>query len=143
VTEIEAWLKELLLSLHERNQFAKYLGMEIIRVHKGDSVVSMLVTHRHTNIRKVVHGGAMVSLVDMAMMLSCASLGRRVLTLDLNISFFRRVKEGDWVTAFSRVIHSGNKTVVVEGSIKDKEDKLLSRARGTFFAVGQYQPGDQ
>jgi 1,4-dihydroxy-2-naphthoyl-CoA hydrolase len=142
VTEVAAWLKELLLSIHDRNLFAKYLGMEIVDVHRGDSVVSMLVTHKHTNIRGVSHGGALVSLADMAMMLSCATLGRRVVTLDLNINFVRRVSEGYMVKAHSMVIHSGKTTMVVEGRITDESRLLLAIARGTFFTTGEYQPGD-
>jgi uncharacterized protein (TIGR00369 family) len=142
VVEIETWLKELLLSIHDRNLFAKYLGMEIVGIHAGDSVVSMLVTHKHTNIRGVIHGGALVSLADMAMMLSCATLGRRTVTLDLNISFVSRVEEADTVTAFCQVIHNGKTTMVVDSSIKDTQGRLLAKARGTFFATGEYRPGD-
>lgn len=143
MTEVTPWLKELLLSIHERNLFAKYLGMEIVDVHRGDSVVSMLVTHKHTNIRGVSHGGALVSLADMAMMLACATLGRRVVTLDLNISFVRRASEGCTVRAHSKVVHSGKTTVVVEGKITDGSRRLLATARGTFFATGEYRPGDR
>jgi 1,4-dihydroxy-2-naphthoyl-CoA hydrolase len=140
VTEVPVWLKELLLSMHDRNLFAKYLGMEIVAIHRGDPVVSMLVTHKHTNIRGVSHGGALVSLADMAMMLSCASLGRRVVTLDLNVNFVRRAKEGYTVMAYPKVIHSGKMTMVVEGSITDESKLLLAKTRGTFFVTGEYQP---
>lgn len=142
VAEIAGWLKELLLRIHDRNLFAKYLGMEIVDIREGVSVVSMVVTHKHTNIREVVHGGALVSLADMAMMLACASLARRTVTLDLNINFVRRVREKDTVTAFSQVIHNGKTTVVVDSNIKDEQGRLLARARGTFFSIGRYQPED-
>jgi acyl-CoA thioesterase len=139
---METWLYELLLRIHDRNLFAKYLGMEIVDIRAGYSIVSMLVTHRHTNIRGVVHGGALVAMADAAMMMSCATLGRRTVTLDLNISFVSRVREQDTVTAFSQVIHSGSKTVVVDSSIQESQGKLLARARGTFFATGVYRPSD-
>ncbi|MDA8126300.1 MAG: PaaI family thioesterase [Deltaproteobacteria bacterium] len=138
--KVENWLEVQLLSIHDRNYFAKYLDMEIVHIGKGNSVVSMPVTHKHTNIRGVVHGGALVSLADMSMMLSCASLGKRTVTLDLNISFVRRVREGDRVIAFPRVIHKGKTTMVVAGSIVDEEGNLLSEARGTFFVTGDYTP---
>jgi len=143
VAKVEEWLEELLLNIHDRNFFAKYLGMEIVEIGKGDCVVSMLVTEKHTNIRKVVHGGALVSLADMAMGLACASLGRRVVTLDLNISFMRRAKEGDTVKAFTRVLHKGKTTTVVSGSILDEAGKLLAEARGTFFVTGGYTPEER
>jgi uncharacterized protein (TIGR00369 family) len=105
-----------------------------------ESVVSMFVTHKHTNNRGVIHGGALVSLADMAMGLACHSLARRVVTLDLNISFTRRAKEGDTVKALFKVIHNGKTMMVVEGHIVDSSERLLAAARGTFFVVGQYNP---
>jgi 1,4-dihydroxy-2-naphthoyl-CoA hydrolase len=143
VTKVDGWLEELLLNTHGRNYFAKYLGMEIVEISKGDCIVSMLVTAKHTNIRQVVHGGALVSLADMAMGLACASLGRRVVTLDLNISFMRRAREGDTVRAFTKVLHKGKTTTVVSGSILDETGKLLAEARGTFFVTGNYTPEEQ
>jgi uncharacterized protein (TIGR00369 family) len=140
VTQVASWLNELLLQMHDRNLFAKYMGMEIVDIQDGESVVTMFVTHKHTNIRGVVHGGALVSLADMAMGLACHSLARRVVTLDLNISFTRRIKEGDTVKALSKVIHSGKTTMVVEGHITDSSGRLLAAARGTFFVIGQYSP---
>lgn len=143
MTQVALWLKELLLGIHDRNLFAKYLGMEIVDVRKGGSVVAMLITDKHTNIRGVSHGGALVSLADMAMMLACATLGRRTVTLDLNISFVRRVSEGCVIRARCKVIHSGKTTMVVEGKITDRSRRLLATARGTFFATGEYRPGDR
>jgi acyl-CoA thioesterase len=78
----------------------------------------------------------------MAMGLACASLGKRVVTLDLNISFMRRVREGDTIKAFAKIIHKGKTTMVVSGSILDETGKLLAEARGTFFVTGDYTPED-
>lgn len=142
-TAVEGWLRELLLGIHDRNYFAKYLGMEIVEIGRGRGAVSMLVTAKHINIREVVHGGALVSLADMAMGLACASLGKRVVTLDLNISFMRRVREGDVVKALARVIHKGKTTMVVSVSILDKAENLLAKARGTFFVTGDYMPEER
>jgi acyl-CoA thioesterase len=141
-TTLGGWLKDLLLHVHDRNYFAKYLGMEIANIGKGDCCVSMLVTHKHINIRGVIHGGAIVSLADMSMMLACATLGKHTVTLDLNINFVRRVREGDTVKAFPQVIHKGKTTMVVRGSILDAQGQLLAEARGTFFVTGDYTPDD-
>ncbi|MCL2669887.1 MAG: PaaI family thioesterase [Syntrophaceae bacterium] len=133
-------LKDLLLHLHDRNYFAKYLGMEIEQIGEGDCVVSMPVTHKHTNIRGVVHGGALVSLADMSMMLACATLGKHTVTLDLNINFVRRAREGVAVASLSKVIHKGKTSRVVQSSILDEAGTLLAEARGTFFVTGNYTP---
>jgi uncharacterized protein (TIGR00369 family) len=137
---LTGWLRDLLLHVHERNYFAKYLGMEIDEIGERNCIVSMPVTHRHINIRGVVHGGALVALADMSMMLACATLGKHTVTLDLNISFIRRVREGDVIRAYPQVIHKGKTTMVVRADILDRAGRLLAEARGTFFITGDYTP---
>lgn len=137
-----AWLRELLLQVHGRNHFARYLGMEIAALGQGNGIVAMPVTGRHINFRGVVHGGALASLADMSMMLACATLARHTVTLDLNISFLRRVSQGDVIWAYPQVIHSGKRTLVVRTGILDRGARLLAEARGTFFVTGDYTPGE-
>jgi acyl-CoA thioesterase len=115
--------------------------MEIEQIGIGDCVVSMPVTHRHINIRGVVHGGALVSLADLSMlMLPGASLGKHTVTLDLNISFVRRAGK-DGGRLLPPGVHKGQTTRVVRSSILDEEvGKLLAEARGTFFSPAYYLP---
>jgi uncharacterized protein (TIGR00369 family) len=135
-------LRDLLLHVHDRNYFAKYLGMEIQQIGERHCLVAMPVTPKHINIRGVIHGGALVSLADMSMMLACASLGKHTLTLDLNINFVGRVREGTVVSSFSQVIHRGKTTMVVRSSIHDEGRRLLAEARGTFIVIGDYSLDD-
>ncbi len=138
--KLTGWLGDLLLHVHDRNYFAKYLGMEIDEIGECSCVVSMPVTRKHINMRGVVHGGALVSLADMSMMLACATLGKHTVTLDLNVSFVRRVTEGDTIRAYPLVIHKGKTTMVVRTDVNDKAGKLLAEARGTLFVTGDYTP---
>jgi len=139
---MNGWLRDLLLHVHEQNHFAKFLGMDILDLSERHCIVSMLVTPRHLNIRGVVHGGALVSLADMSMMLACATLGKHTVTLDLNINFIRRGREGEVVSSFAQVIHKGKSIMVARSSIQDKERRLLTEARGTFFITGDYTPDE-
>jgi acyl-CoA thioesterase len=140
IKNMTGWLKDLLLLVHDRNYFARYLGMEIRRLCERYCVVTMLVTDKHVNMRGVVHGGALASLADMSMMLACATLGKRTVTLDLNINFVRRVREGTVISSFAQVIHKGKATMVARSTILDPDKSLLAEARGTFFVIGDYTP---
>jgi uncharacterized protein (TIGR00369 family) len=142
VKEPPAWLKEHLLSLYERSSYAKFLQMEIIELHAGETAVSMLVRHELTNLSGILHGGAVGSLIDMAMNLACYSLGRRATVLGFNTNFLGGAKEGDTVRAIAKVLHNGRSTMVVEGRVIDSKGKLLAKGRGTFLATGQFTPED-
>lgn len=142
MADLSGWLKKLLFFMHDHNVFAKYMGMRIINIFQGESIVSMEVTKKHTNIQGEIHGGGLVSLADMAMGLACNSLGKKLVTLDLSISFIHRAGEGDIIKAHSRVIHNGKSTMVVASDIKDASENLLAKARATFFVIGEYTPKD-
>jgi acyl-CoA thioesterase len=141
-TGLENWLHELLYLRHDLNIFAKFMGMEIVDISLGGSIVRMAVSQNHTNVQGEIHGGGLVSLADMAMGLACNSYGKRLVTLDLNISFIRRTRVGNTVTAYSKVIHNGKTTFVVVSDIRNSLDMLLANARATFFVVGEYTVED-
>jgi uncharacterized protein (TIGR00369 family) len=140
VKEPPAWLKEHLLSLYELSSYAKYLRMEIIELHAGETTVSMLVRHELTNLSQILHGGAVGSLIDMAMNLACFSLGRHATVLGFNTNFLGGAREEDTVRAVAKILHSGRSTMVVEGRVLDGHGKLLAKARGTFLALGEITP---
>ena len=141
--ELPAWLKKHLLDMYEHSSYAKYLQMEILDLCEGETTVSMHVRHELTNLSLILHGGAVGSLLDMAMNLACYSLGRQVLILGFNTNFLGGAREGDTVRALAKVLHSGRSTMVVEGRILDSQGKLLAKGRGTFVATGQFTPDDQ
>ncbi len=121
------------------NQFVNLLGMKIVAAHQGRLELSMLIDAKHTNLYKVVHGGALASLADTAMGVACATLGSRVVTLEFNMNFIHNVKPGDEVRALATVIHHGRTTMVVEASLTDQAGQLLCKARGTFFVIGKFE----
>lgn len=141
--EMPAWLKSHLLDMYERSSYAKYLQMEILDLCEGEAVISMFVRHELTNLHRIIHGGAVGSLLDMAMNLACYSLGRQVLILGFNTNFLSGTREGDTVRAVAKVLHSGRSTMVVEGRILDGQGKLLAKGRGTFLATGQFTQDDK
>lgn len=140
--EPPVWLKEHLLSLSELSSYAKYLQMEIIELHAGETTVAMVVRHELTNLSHILHGGAVGSLIDMAMNLACDSLGRHATVLGFNTNFLSGAREGDTVRAIATVLHSGRSTMVVEGRVVDNQGKLLAKARGTFLALEAFTPQD-
>ncbi|MCX5839493.1 MAG: PaaI family thioesterase [Deltaproteobacteria bacterium] len=140
--ELPAWLNEHLLSMYERSSYAKFLQMEIFELHEGETTVSMLVRPELTNLSGILHGGAVGSLIDMAMNLACYSSGRRAMILGFNTNFLGGAKKGDTVRAIAKVLHSGRSTMVVEGRVIDSRGKLLAKGRGTFLVTGQFTPDD-
>jgi 1,4-dihydroxy-2-naphthoyl-CoA hydrolase len=142
VTDSVAWLKKRLLEIYDRNPFVKLLQLEIVELKKGETIIVMPVDPKLTNLYHMAHGGALASLADTSMGVSCASLGKRVVTLDLNINFIRGAETGETVTAAGKVIHDGKHTLVAESELVNDAGDLVAKARGTFFVIGQFEPDD-
>lgn len=141
--ELPAWLKTHLLDVYRHSSYAEFLRMEILDLSEGETAVSMAVRREHTNLSRILHGGAVSSLLEMAMNLACFSLGRRAMVLGFNANFLGGAKEGETVRAVAKVLHSGRSTMVVEGSILNGQEKLLAKGRGTFLAMGPFTPEDK
>ena len=132
-------LQEYFQDVYKINSFVKLLDMRLTHIEPGIAELTMPVDPaKHTNLYSMAHGGALVSVADTAMGVACASLERRVATLDLNMNFIKPALSGTQVRAVGRVIHNGRQTMVVECDVLGANDGVLVKARGTFFVVGQF-----
>ena len=132
-------LQQYLRKIYSQNSFVNLLEMKLIHVEPGNAILSMPIDPaKHTNLYNVAHGGALASLADTAMGVACASLGRRVVTLELNMNFIKAPDSGTVIRACGRVLHNGGHTLVVECDVLGEKEVLLGKARGTFYVVGKF-----
>lgn len=135
-----AKLKTRLTSTYDHNPFVNLLKMEIGEIGEGQAEILMPVLHElHTNLYGVAHGGALASLADTAMGVACATTGKRVVTLELNMNYLHGPTAQPTIRAIAKVIHNGARTMVVECEVLDQKNALLAKARATFFVIGQFK----
>lgn len=135
-------LQDRINFIYDHNPFVKLLEIEIISIDNGSTKLLMpVVLGKHTNLHEIAHGGAIASLADTAMGVACGTLNQKVVTMDMNINFVEGAKAGGIIYAYSKVIHQGRNTLVVEAEVVNAEAKLLAKSRGTFFVVGKFLEG--
>lgn len=123
---------------HENAKYEKTLGIQLKEANPDKVILQMTVTtEKHINQMGIVHGGAVMSLADTAMWAACVNQGNSVVTVDFNINFIKKVMPEGTITAVSYVIHHGSQTMVAEAEIYDKDNRLVAKARGTFFVTGK------
>ncbi|MDR3288049.1 MAG: PaaI family thioesterase [Peptococcaceae bacterium] len=138
--EIEEWLQAEIFRIYEHNSYGKYLGMEIVKLTPSEVAVSMKARKNLMNIFGGLHGGAITSLADMVMGLACASIGKRIVTLGMNINFIYAANLDATVIAYAKITHRDHTTVIAEFSVFDQDtDHLLAKGRGTFFIIGSIE----
>lgn len=128
-------LKEYLYQIHNQNPFMELLQMRVVELTEGTAKLTMPIASIHTNLYNVAHGGAVASLADATMGVACATTGKKVLTLELNMNFIRAAKPSSTITAVGKVVHNGSRTMVAEVAISDEMTNLLLKARATFFVI--------
>ena len=131
-------LYENLTRLYDSNPFVGLLGLKVGGIAEGEATMLMPVDHGvHGNLYGVAHGGALASLADTAMGVACATTGKRVVTLEMNMNFISSAAAGETVAGAAKVVHDGKQTLVVEAELRSGE-RLVAKARGTFFVIGSF-----
>lgn len=132
-------LKAHLYEIYAHNPFVNLLQMKIAELGKGTATLSMpVLADKHTNLYSMAHGGALASLADTAMGMACATTGKKIVTLDMNLNYIRNAECQEAITAVATLVHNGSRTMVAEADIFDGMDHLLVKARATFFVTGTF-----
>jgi uncharacterized protein (TIGR00369 family) len=109
-------------------------GVTVEGARAGEVRVSWNARPEHWNLQGLVHGGALATLVDIAMGLAVRSVvgpTRRHVTIDLGVHYLRPARPGR-LEAAGTVVRVGTQVGFAEGSVMDASGRLLVRASGTY-----------
>ena len=116
--------------------YSHLLGCELTRLDADQAEVRLAMRPELRNRAGKLHGGAIFSLVDIAMGLACSSahgFDRHSVTVECKINYMRAIDAG-CVECLAKVIHYGSRTLVVEAEVR-QQDALVARAQGPFMLV--------
>jgi uncharacterized protein (TIGR00369 family) len=119
--------------------FTEHLGVQLVEVTKEHAVVSLQKRPELLNSWGSMHGGVIMTLLDLVM--SWAVRGHYevvggVLTVDLSVGFMK-AGYGDKLLAEGRVLNGGKSTAFCESEARDAEGALLAKAIGTFKLLAE------
>lgn len=134
---MEEWLKRRVQEIFSDNPLSTMMDISIVKLEYGEAALSMPVSGEiHTNVYGLVHGGTLFTLVDSVMGVAALTSGHLVVTDDINIRFITNAKKGNQLTAVGRIIHRGRDRIITEAEIRDKRQRLLVKAQGSYFVRG-------
>ena len=129
--------KEIVDFMMERDEFSKWLGLEIEEVRLGYCRLHFTVKKEMLNGFASIHGGVLFSASDSAFAFACNSHGRITVALDVSISFTRPAKEGDMLTVEATEIHLGHKTGLYDIRTTNAAGELVSLFKGTAYQTSK------
>jgi acyl-CoA thioesterase len=121
----------------KRIPYVVHLGLTTEALGDGAARLSMPVAPHFTNSLGTVHGGVIVSLLDVALCTAARTLhpdSGGVITIDLSVSFIGGGK-GNRLLADARVLKDGRSMIFVEGEAKNEDGSLVAKAIATVRAL--------
>ncbi len=133
---MESDLKNIRRMIEDDN-FAKFMGIKLLKLEKGYSKVSMSITNDMVNLHNVAHGGAIFTLADAAFAAAGNSHGRKAVALSMNINYRSPVKEGMNLIAEASEESIGRKTALYRMTVKTEDGKLIASSQGIVFIINE------
>ena len=120
-----------------RIPFVESLGFELLRFDNGESEIAMSPRDEHMNSWSVLHGGVIMTLLDVAMAHAARSPAdgaepdpRGVVTIEMKTSF---MQPGiGRLVARGKALRKTSSFCFCEGSLLDAQGELIAHATGTF-----------
>jgi acyl-CoA thioesterase len=141
---------EMSSSIAFRNDipFVKDLGIEFLAADAGRATIALQLTARHLNSWNVVHGGVVMTLLDVAMAVAGRSLDPEAgggVTVEMKTSFLQPGHAGTRLIASGHAFHRSKTMAFCDGEVRDEEGRLIAKSMGTFKYIRQRptsQPAD-
>ncbi len=136
------WVENYLKEIYKTPILEKFLDLKVVEIEEGKIIYQTKIIDKHCNMYGFVHGGTFASISDVAMGVSCITMGKRVVTVDMNISYIKNVEVGSTLSAVGRVISNGKTIMRAVGEIYDEEQQLLVRSQASYFVTGDFSEKD-
>lgn len=124
--------------------FVSNLGFALEKFDNGESAITYSPRPEHLNSFAVTHGGAIMTLLDVAMAVAARSVQKDmgVVTIEMKTSFMQPAPgDGSQLTAKGRLIHRTATIAFTEATLYDAQGRVCSHATGTFKYVKRLVTG--
>ncbi|WP_227519898.1 hydroxyphenylacetyl-CoA thioesterase PaaI [Mangrovitalea sediminis] len=122
-------------ALFERDRATRHLGMQILRMAPGVSVLRMTVTEEMLQGHDTCHGGYMFTLADSAFAFACNSQNAATVASGCSIDYIAPAKLGDVLTATAEERSRNGRTGVYDVRVENQLGDLVALFRGKSYQV--------
>lgn len=129
---MHADVEPIVRQFFEDDNFARHCGIELVSVEPGRAVARMAIKPEHFNGYKIVQGGAIFTLADLAFAAASNSHGTVAVAINVSITFIKATKDGV-LQAEAREVARNPKlgTYVVE--VRDEHGDLVAQFQGLVY----------
>lgn len=133
--ETQQKLLEKLKAIVANNEFANYIGMELLDADVGFARARMQLKKQHKNIYGNMHGGCAFTLADTLAGVAVVSFGETVTTLNASVNYMKPVTNTEYLYCDANVKRHGGKVSVVQVELTNDDGELLINGSFTYYHI--------
>jgi acyl-CoA thioesterase len=118
--------------------YVRLLGLEFVSAERGSATFALDAREELTRMGGILHGGAIVSLMDTAAACAVHTLlepGGRTVTVDLTVHFLNPAGPGH-VEARATVLRRGRRVVILGVEARNGDGALIATSTMTYYVQG-------
>lgn len=117
--------------------FLRTTGITIKEIGDRFAEMQVIIDERHLNYMGGVHGGLISALIDTVCFFPQPLLpsGRKLTTIDLNVSYIRPACLGDTLVARAELLHLGRRTARLTVKVVDQKERLVAHGSATLLGI--------
>lgn len=132
-------IRQLITEYYSHNIFMNYCGIKIDYLECGLAKVGMMIDPlKHANLNGAAHGGMLATLADNATGIAAATVGKRVVTVSMNLSYISSLPVGNYASACGRIIGRRDKQMFIDVDIT-WNSKLILKAHANMLEFGIFE----
>jgi acyl-CoA thioesterase len=110
----------------ENEPYARKLGLKLLKLSAGYSLIELTLTPEMDNIFGMAHGGAIFSLIDEAFETASNSHGTVAVALQVSISYLKPPAAGSTLFAEAKEVSRSRSVSHYEISVRDAKKDLIA-----------------
>ena len=121
--------------------FVEHLGFELMLFEGGRSELIFKPRPEHLNSFAVVHGGALMTLLDVTLAIAARSVEKAMgaVTIEMKTTFMQPARGP--LTAKGHLMHRTSTMAFTEGTVFDESGRACAHATGTFKFIKRLPTG--
>ncbi|MGQ9532912.1 MAG: PaaI family thioesterase [Desulfotomaculales bacterium] len=137
MTELTPELAAELERAFRAHPFAGLMGIRLTSIATGRCALAMTASPHQANLHGTLHGGAIATLLDMAMGAAVYTLNVRAVTVELVVTYLAPANPGELVTATGEVTHRGRRIIVAQSTARGPAG-TVARGHGLYLPRGSF-----
>jgi acyl-CoA thioesterase len=121
--------------MYARDRASQALGMQVVEIGPGRSVLRMAVRDDMVNGHAICHGGLMATLADSSFAFACNSYNELTVASGFSIDIVAPARLGDVLTARCAEVSKTGRTGVYDAEVTNQRGERVAVFRGRSYTL--------